>query len=152
MAFVTKLILSLGVHPDLPNSNGWRPSHVVGQRAVVELVEIIFSCRPDMTALVNLSQHTPYDASTSTYVSIRRSIRVASIDDFSTGDFMGDDTRVTRHKIFCETRHGASNRKKLWRGGGFAGNSIIMVGQKFLTNLQMLWQRVMANTLASKKL
>ncbi len=36
-------------------------------------------------------------------------------------------TRVTRQKIFCETHYGASNWKKFWRGGVFAGpHSAIM--------------------------
>jgi hypothetical protein len=46
-------------------------------------------------------------------------------------------TRVTRHKIFRETRYGASNWKFLWRGGGFAWKRV-MAGRNFLTNSGML--------------
>ncbi len=71
MADVADLVLSLGVHPDLASVRLWRPSHVVGGRALVELVPTIFACRPDMAA-VNGNDCTPLEASQSTYVSKKR--------------------------------------------------------------------------------
>lgn len=72
MADVAELILSIGINPDVPNAYGWRPSHIVGQEALVELAPTIFACRPDMTAL-NANKHTPLMAASCTdYVSQRR--------------------------------------------------------------------------------
>jgi hypothetical protein len=69
MADVAELILSVGMNPDAPDDNGWRPAHIVGQAALVELVPTIFACRPDMTAL-NANKHTPFMAASCTnYVS-----------------------------------------------------------------------------------
>jgi hypothetical protein len=48
MADVANLVLSVGVHPDLPDNDGRRPAHAVGVLALPELVETIFACRPDM--------------------------------------------------------------------------------------------------------
>ncbi len=62
-------------------------------------------------------------------------------------------TRVTRHKKNCETRYGASNWKKLWRGVGCAGNWLwrAKIFPQTVQRLQMWWQRVMAKRLAIKK-
>jgi hypothetical protein len=58
MADVADLVLSVGVHPDMPDDKGLRPAHIVSFRACVELVSTIFACRPDMTALDN-NEDTP---------------------------------------------------------------------------------------------
>ncbi len=68
MAEVADLVLSLGVHPDLPDTDAWIPAHVVGAYALYELVPTVFACRPDMSALNN-NNHTPLEASRCTYVS-----------------------------------------------------------------------------------
>ena len=68
MAEVMKAVLSAGINPDLPATNGWRPSHVVGSFALLELVPVLFTCRPDMSA-VNNNRDTPLGAALSDYVS-----------------------------------------------------------------------------------
>jgi hypothetical protein len=70
MTEVAALVLTAGVHPDLPNTKGWRPAHLVGHGARVELVSTIFACRPDMAAR-NINKDTPSMAALkSTYVSM----------------------------------------------------------------------------------
>jgi hypothetical protein len=68
MADVADCVLSLGIHPDLPGKNAWRPAHTVGALALVELVPTVYACRPDMKALNGLNR-TPLGASQATYVS-----------------------------------------------------------------------------------
>jgi hypothetical protein len=71
MSDVVELVLSVGVHPDVPNNNRRRPAHIVGQEALVELVPMIYACRLDMGAL-NSNNLTPLTAAQATYVSKRQ--------------------------------------------------------------------------------
>jgi hypothetical protein len=68
MADALELVLSVGAHPDMPDAGSSRPAHLISERALVEFVATIFACRPDMCAR-NGRVHTPYSASTSSYVS-----------------------------------------------------------------------------------
>ena len=58
---ILKQVLSAGLNPDLPEANGWRPSHYCGSQALVHLTPMIFFCRPDMQAK-NVNGHTPLQA------------------------------------------------------------------------------------------
>ena len=76
MADIAEMVLSIGVDPDLPSSRLWRPSHIVGQGGLPELVSTIFTCRPDMTARNNYNYDTPLQAAQRLYVSYTGRMRV----------------------------------------------------------------------------
>ena len=59
-------LLSLGVHPDLPDCMKWRPSHICGSWARPDFAEAIAACRPDVGAK-NSYSHTPLEATQGTY-------------------------------------------------------------------------------------
>ncbi len=67
MLNVAAVVMSVGVHPDVPAADGWRPAHIVGQEALVELVSTIYACRPDMAAL-NSNNLTPLTAAQAAFV------------------------------------------------------------------------------------
>jgi hypothetical protein len=98
MADVADLVLSVGVHPDLPGINTWRPAHIVGEEALVELVSTIFACRPDMTAL-NSNGRTPLTASQGRYVSKRKN--QIPVDPLPRAADIRDSNKSTIKNFFC---------------------------------------------------
>ncbi len=61
-----KILLAIGVDPDLPTATGVRPSHYCGFYGNVKSARCIFPCRPDMTADAN-EQFTPLSVARSSY-------------------------------------------------------------------------------------
>jgi hypothetical protein len=61
-AEILKLILEIGVDPDVPaKKHGFRPSHTCASFGHVDLVPVIFACRPQMEAH-NCNGDTPLQA------------------------------------------------------------------------------------------
>ena len=75
-AQLVEQLLSLGIHPDLTDSRGWRPLHYCAAYGRPGIAETILTCRPDLAARNGVGD-TPIEAAST--VSADKQYNVSSI-------------------------------------------------------------------------